>query len=140
MWYIIKALRQSNLRGYILRKLYYYKSYKECFDAIEEAWEQTYYMNDDYTEKMQSASEVNWDPQMGWNGTGMMCKSINSKQKLTRSTKSMVDTPQTTISDCKDPQDRDSKGTNTSRTEMADSQATTLVAPDSSHPDTKAQW
>ena len=38
MWYVIHGLRLTNLKNFMLKKLCKYKSYKQCFNAIEEAW------------------------------------------------------------------------------------------------------
>ena len=36
-----------------------HKSYKECFDSIEEMWEECYYMEDDYAKKPKATTEIN---------------------------------------------------------------------------------
>ena len=56
---VVHGLKPVNLRKKIFNRICYYKSYKECFDNIEEAWEQFYSMDDNYTDKAKSSMEVN---------------------------------------------------------------------------------
>ena len=39
MWYVVNGLTLTNLKNHISKKLSNYKSYKQCFDHIEEEWE-----------------------------------------------------------------------------------------------------
>ena len=39
MWYVVNRLTLTNLKNHISKKLSNYKSYKQCFDHIEEEWE-----------------------------------------------------------------------------------------------------
>ena len=38
MWYVVNRLTLTNLKNHISKKLSTYKSYKQCFDHIEEEW------------------------------------------------------------------------------------------------------
>ena len=57
MWYIVNGLTLTNLKSRISKNLNTYKSYKQCFDHIEEEWEKTHYLDGEYTN--QTSSEVN---------------------------------------------------------------------------------
>ena len=57
MWYVVNGLTLTNLKNRINKKLNTYKSYKQCFDHIEEEWEKTHYLDGKYTN--QTSSEVN---------------------------------------------------------------------------------
>ena len=59
MWYIVNRLTLTNLKNHISKKLSTYKSYKQCFDHIEEEWEKTHYLDGEYTNQAQNSSEVN---------------------------------------------------------------------------------
>ena len=60
MWYVVHRLRlMFNPKNFMLKKICKYNSYKQCFDTIEEAWEETHYMDDDYMEQAQSTNEIN---------------------------------------------------------------------------------
>ena len=39
MWYVVNGLTLTHLKNCISKKLNTYKSYKQCFDHIEEEWE-----------------------------------------------------------------------------------------------------
>ena len=58
MWYIVNRLTFTNIY-HISKKLSTYKSYKQCFDHIEEEWEKTHYLDGEYTNQAQNSSEVN---------------------------------------------------------------------------------
>ena len=57
MWYVVNGLTLTHLKNRISKKLNTYKSYKQCFDHIEEEWEKTHYLDGEYTN--QTSSEVN---------------------------------------------------------------------------------
>ena len=57
MWYVVNGLTLTNLKNRISKKLNTYKSYKQCFDHIEEEWKKTHYLDGEYTN--QTSSEVN---------------------------------------------------------------------------------
>ena len=57
MWYIVNGLTLTHVKNRISKKLNTYKSYKQCFDHIEEEWEKTHYLDGEYTN--QTSSEVN---------------------------------------------------------------------------------
>ena len=78
MWCIVHGLRLTNLKNSMQKKICKYKSYKQCFDAIKEAWEQTHYMDDDYPEQTQRVYEVSKIQE--WDKT-TLDKNMLSKQK-----------------------------------------------------------
>ena len=57
MWYIVNGLTLTHLKNHISKKLNTYKSYKQCFNHIEEEWQKTHYLDSEYTN--QTSSEVN---------------------------------------------------------------------------------
>ena len=57
MWYIMNGLTLTHLKNRISKKLNIYKSYKQCFDHIEEEWQKTHYLDGEYTN--QTSSKVN---------------------------------------------------------------------------------
>ena len=57
MWYIVNGLTLTHLKNHISKKLSTYKSYKQCFNHIEEEWQKTHYLDSEYAS--QTSSEVN---------------------------------------------------------------------------------
>ena len=53
-----KGLRPQKLKNKTPNKVSLHKSHKECFDSIKEMWEQCYYMQDNYTEKPKTTTEI----------------------------------------------------------------------------------
>ena len=58
MWYVVNGLKLTNLKNHISKKLNNYKSYKQCFNHIEEEWEKTHYMDSEYADQIQNSNEV----------------------------------------------------------------------------------
>ena len=59
MWYVVNGLTLTNLKNHISKKLSTYKSYKQCFNHIEEEWQKTHYLDGEYTSQTQNSSKVN---------------------------------------------------------------------------------
>ena len=59
MWYVMNGLTLTNLKNHISKKLSNYKTYKQCFDYIEEEWQKTHYLDGEYTSQTQNSTEGN---------------------------------------------------------------------------------
>ena len=59
---VCNGIIRTGLKSRILRRLSQFKSYKDLFNNIEEEWDQSYFMEDDFTRKEDTpntATEVN---------------------------------------------------------------------------------
>ena len=71
VYHVCNEIIKTDLKSRMLRRLSQFKSYKDLFKNIEEEWEQSYFMEDDFANKEETpntATEVNeinnWNEQL----------------------------------------------------------------------------
>ena len=124
MWYVVNGLTLTHLKNCINKKLNTYKSYKQCFDHIEEEWEKTHYLDGEYTNQYRNGKKHQQTTH----------RNKHSRQRSMKYSRDMADTTTIISRATMARMATDPSTTDLTKTEMADSQATA-----STHLDTKAQ-
>ena len=131
MWYVVNGLTLTHLKNCISKKLNTYKSYKQCFDHIEEEWQKNplprWQIHQSNSQRGKRNTRMRRKLQMTH-------RNKHSRQRSTKYSRNMAGTTTTTNHTTIAQTATDPSITDSTQTEMTDSQATA-----STHPDTKAQ-